>query len=119
MKTKKSILMALMLGLIFSCTLKAGESKTSNEAVYELKHQISNLFKALPWEDIIDPSGCCVVTVTFKVNDDSVLEDIKVKGENRDLVNYASVMLNRYTIEADKVLIGRKYQMQIRFENKA
>lgn len=118
MKTQKSILMVILLGLVFTMSGRASEGKAAHEAVYELKHHISFLFKAVPWEDIVDPSNCCTVTVSFRVNDNSVLEDIQVEGENEDLVNYANVVLNRDEIEADQVLIGKKYQLQIRFHNK-
>lgn len=117
MKTQKTILMAILLGIIFTMSSRASESKAAHEAVYELKHHISFLFKAVPWEDIIDPSGCCTVIVSFRVNDDSVLEDIQVEGENEDLVHYANVVLNRYAIKADQVLKGKRYQIQIRFQN--
>ena len=118
MKTQKSILMVILLGLVFTLSSNASEGKATREAVNDLKHHISFLFKAVPWEDIVGPEDCCSVVISFTVNEQKMLEEIQVEGENEDLVQYTKVVLNQNKISADEVLIGNKYRMQIRFENK-
>lgn len=118
MKTQKSILMVILLGLVFTLSSYASEGKAAHEAEYELKHHISFLFKAVPWEDLVEPHESCTVVISFKVNNESQLEDIQVEGENEDLVHYTKIVLNRNKISADQVLKGKTYKMQIKFENK-
>lgn len=119
MKIQKSILMVILLGLVFTLTSNASDSKAAHEAEYELKYTISSLFKKVPWEDIVEPSGNCIVTISFSVNDDLTLNELQVEGENEDLVHFTKVVLERNKVHADKVLVGKKYQMQIRFKNEA
>ena len=118
MKTKRSILLAILLGMLFTVSTKARENEAVQEAAYDLKHNISRLFKAFPWEDLVGPDECCTVVISFRVNDELLLEDIQVKGENNDLVQYTMVALNREKIIAEDVLKGKKYRMQIKFDNK-
>jgi hypothetical protein len=118
MKTQKSFLMAILLGLVFTLSSFASESEAKHEAVNDLKHQINFLFRQLPWEDLIDGELCCV-TVTFRVNDQQILEVIQVEGENEDLAHYTEVVLNRHKIKTEEALKGGKYSMEIRFKNKA
>ena len=118
MKTKRSILVAVLLGMVFTVSTRAGENKAVQEAAYDLKYNISRLFKAFPWEDIVGPDECCTVVISFKVNEESLLEDIQVEGENNDLVQYTMAVLNRKDIIAGDVLKGKKYRIQIKFDNK-
>jgi hypothetical protein len=117
MKTQKSIIAALLLGLVFTLSGYANESNATSEAEYDLKQYISHVFRQTPWEDIVSPDGCCTVILKFRVNEDLTLDDIQVEGENEDLVHYAHVVLTRSKIKADKLLEGNSYRLQIRFQN--
>ncbi len=117
MKAQKSILMAILLGIVFSLSGKANESEATKEAVYDLRNQISYVFKNLPWEDVVDDENCCVL-LTFRVNEQQIVEIVGIEGKNEDLVHYAKVVLNNQEIKTGEALSGRKYSMEIRFENK-
>lgn len=119
MKTQKSILMTILLGLVITLYSHASEGEATHEAEYDLKNDITHLFKKVPWEDIVDPTGCCVVMISFRINDELGLDEIQVEGENEDLVYYTKVVLNRNRVNADEVLKGRKFKLQIKFLNKA
>ena len=111
MKAQKSILMAILLGLIFSLSSNASES----EAVSDLKKQFSYQLQHVPW-DYVGVDEICCVRLTFRINDQQIVELISVEGENEDLVQYAKVVLDGYKIKTDEALRGKKCSMEVRFK---
>ncbi len=118
MKPQKLVLCAivLMLGL---ANLQAGEAREFTSAKKQLKDEIKFLFNYVPFETFLQESECCVLDVTFRVNDNRELEDIYVEGNNKDLVDYANRVLKRNTIKAHSLLEGITFKVSIRFAHKS
>lgn len=122
MKAQKSILMLVLLGVVISVSVNANGnnseagSEARAEAVKELRHQLSDVFKNVPYEYLEEGDNCCVI-LTFRVTEDQTISEINIEGDNEVLVNYVKIVLHDYNVKADKALAGNKCRIELRFKD--
>ena len=106
----------VMLGLV---SLQASEGREVVSAKKQLKSEIKSLFNYVPFGDLITNDECCTLRVEFTINDSQQMENIVVKGNNEDLVQYAKTLLSKNKIVADDQLVGRSFGVDLKFVYKS
>ena len=117
MKTMKSIILVSFFLAAGITTTTAGENEMYNEALHQLNEQVSTMFNQFPFEAIDGNDNYCLMTVTFTVNENHRMENIKVESENKELAQYVASVLERKNIELNPALDGKKCRMPLRFVN--
>jgi hypothetical protein len=117
MKTKNILVSVLLVFIIGNLHAGEGDSEAVARAKRELESKINELMYIVPFDDTIGDEKECRLTLTFRVNDQAEVCDCAVSGENKELVSWVNTCLYNKKIEADPLLIGKKYRVPVSFIN--
>jgi hypothetical protein len=115
MKTIKVLFLASFFLIVGVAKSNAGENEIYNRAFTQIDEQVKALFKQFPFEAINGEDNSCLMVVTFTVNDDHRMSNIRVESENESLAQYVLSVLERSSITLDPILDGKNCRVPIRF----
>jgi hypothetical protein len=115
MKTVKITSLALIFLIAGIAKSIAGENETYNRAVSQLTEELSLMFKQFPFEAINGDDNSCRMTLTFTVNDQHQMENIRVESEDKGLAQYVQSVIERRNLKLDPALDGISYIIPLRF----
>lgn len=118
MKTAKIILAALTLSFFSIAVLHAGEKKIASNAKTQLSQELKASLSSVPYLGIMGEDDECCVKVTFTLNENNVISDVQVEGENEHLASYIRNRLSNTTVKTNLNSSGARYAVSIRFISK-
>jgi hypothetical protein len=115
MKTVKIILLASVLLAAGITKTMAGENEVYNRAYSQLDEKVRATLDQFPFEAINGQDNSCLMVLTFTVNEEHRMDNIRVESEDKPLANYVLSVLKRKNIELDPVLDGKNCRVPLRF----
>ena len=117
MKTKPFFLLSVLVLCIISTSLVANDGNAYAEAKEELENDINWIVNDVPFDDLYKMYVSNKVEVRFVVDTDRNLRNIRVMGENKELVAWTKYQIENSNIQTSPFLIGHAYSMKINFVN--
>lgn len=115
----KVLFTATVLAFAIGTSVNAADSKAVAQAKQNLRNQLQDEIKSVPFEDIGNLEECCTLMITFRVNEDNSVEILKLESKNEKLVRHATILLKENDIVADDLLRGHKYRVPVKFVDEA
>lgn len=115
MKTKILILAALVIGIFFNTSINAGSGleKENNETM--LTQTFETLFQNAPLQDLMDYYEKCKINVKFRINANHEISNIRVAGNNSEMVNYVTMKLSQTPIKVNPSFEQKGYTISLYF----
>jgi hypothetical protein len=114
MKTVKILFFAVCFLVIGLSKSVAVDNKAYNYAVYEMSELVKASLKEFPFEAIQSEDNTCLMVLTFTVNNNHRMENIRVECQDKDLAVTVQKILERKQIELNPELDGKYCKMPLR-----
>ncbi|RPJ76400.1 MAG: hypothetical protein EHM20_07505 [Alphaproteobacteria bacterium] len=115
MKTLKILLLAVCFLATGITKSLAGENEAYNRAVYQMSEQVKASLKQFPFEAIDAQDNTCLMVLTFTVNKNHRMENIRVECENESLALFVQKVIERKDFELSPTLDGKYCKVPLRF----
>jgi hypothetical protein len=117
MKTTTLILAVLTLSIFSMGTTNAASKKAISEIATnaQLKEALQYMFNWTPMVDLMGNDNECNLSVQFTINKNHELTDIKVNGNNEEMVRYAYLTLSRAKLPIAESLEQNKFTVDLHF----
>jgi hypothetical protein len=109
------ILIAITIGYFWFTSVNPGSNPELDHAKSQLSCILDNLFVSVPLSNLLGDEKEAQLSVRFTVNEYYELTNLKVSGENEELIKYANMKLpGEITKHVDNILPS-KYNVKLRF----
>ena len=115
MMTITLILVAITIGYFCLNLIFPGSNQEVDFAKSQLSEILDKLFFTIPLHNLMDDEKECLLSVRFTVNEYYELTNLKIKGENEKLVNYAHTKLSVEITKYVDNIEPSKYNVKLRF----
>jgi hypothetical protein len=115
MKTVKVIFLAVFLLSSGMIKTMAVENESYDRAVYQMQEQLKTALNQFPMEAIDTYDNSLQMVLTFKVNANHRMENIRVECKDESLAYYVQSLLERKKIELNSALDGKYCKVPLRF----
>jgi hypothetical protein len=109
------ILVAITIGYFCLNLIFSGSNQEVDFAKSQLSEILDKLFFTIPLHNLMDDEKECLLSVKFTVNEYYELTNLKIKGENEKLVNYAHTKLSEEITKYVDNIEPSKYNVKLRF----
>ena len=116
MKTKRTIFLAAIIILLSQISLMANTSEKIRIARNKLKSEIAWQVKQAPFELVNSDAEGNTVHIYFTVNEQGLIDEVNVEGDNEDLVNYVTIRIRPEELSAHPELSGKKCYVPVRYK---
>ena len=119
MKTQKFFIGLIAIFSLVVSTTFASENKTATTAHSEIKSNLNDVMKMIPFEEFMGNEKECKMTIVFHVNENSELVNYKISSNNESLNHITEILLKEADLTTDPVLNGQGFRVEVKFVNKA
>ncbi len=110
MKTIKVVALTVVLIMVFVTIGQTKENQVARaKAVTELNQNLKDLFKEMPFDEIMCYEKNCTLSLCFKVNDEGIVEFEHVQSKNDKLVHYSKQLFESNELIAEQDIFGDEY----------
>lgn len=106
---------AIALAMSFS-NVFASENALKKAANQKIAEVINQVFYTMPSQDLMDKENE-IITIHFMVDKGHKFKLLKVEGDNKDLIQYSTVVLSNLKIAFDDSIEPKEYEIPVRFVN--
>jgi hypothetical protein len=119
MKTMTMILAALVFGFFYTTSGNANSGLENQNSEKQLTETIYSLVQSAPLEDLMESNEKCSLDVQFRINRNNEITDVKVKGENPELVKYVIRKLSQSPVFINSTLKNHNFRVTLFFALKS
>lgn len=109
-KVMKTIRIFTLITVLVFTGMVSGQSKENNSAekqeIKTLKKNLNELFKDIPFEDVMCGEKECKLSVCFKVKDDGSLQIYHIIGKNEKLVDYSKKVFASEEVKVNNLILN-------------
>ena len=99
--------------------LFAGGSGKYKAASMQFDSRMKSEMSQFPFGDIQTTKDSCMMVMTFEVNMNNQIHNIKIQGQNEELTDYVYSVLKDRPFKVDPILDGKKCKVKLLFINEA
>ena len=115
MTTLIFILVAVAIGYFCITSINSGSNRELDHAKLQLSGILDNFFISTPLSNLMGDEKECQLSVRFTVNEYYELTNLKISGENEELVKYANMKLPEEISKNVDDIVPSKYNVKLRF----
>jgi hypothetical protein len=109
------IFIAAAVGYFYITSVNSGSNREFDNAKSHLSEILDRLFVAAPFQNIMGDEKECQLSVRFTVNEYYELTNLKISGENEELVKFAHMKLPGEISKYVDDIVPSKYNVKLRF----
>lgn len=116
MKSKKLLLLAMLVLMLGQVNLIASGTANLVTAKEDLNEQIWDIVSNVP-VDLLSFNASNVLTISFRVNENGELTSIEVESQNDLLAQYVKMRIEEESLLADSRLSGKKCRVSVSYKD--
>ncbi|MBN1597796.1 MAG: hypothetical protein JW894_05840 [Bacteroidales bacterium] len=114
MKTLNA-LFVIVIFLAITTQAEASDREQALAASNTLSEQIEQVCNEIPYTDYLEKYENSILVLTFKVDSEGHVKDLKVEGENKSLASLLKKEINEKVLQADVRMRGYTFQVPVNF----